>query len=77
MHRSLVLVSLSLFAVLSAHAADKPHANYDHPAIAAARVAQKAGVDVNHFLVQPPASVTWVAAEAPKQVAAAALPAAR
>jgi len=35
------------------------HANAEHPAVAAARLADRAPVDPNAFIVQPPASVTW------------------
>ncbi len=39
------------------------HANHDHPAVQARRAAP-AGIDSNTFLVQPPATASWVAAPA-------------
>jgi hypothetical protein len=37
------------------------HANFEHPAVRVARAAAKGGIDPNTFLVQPPATVTWIA----------------
>ncbi|MBQ0958401.1 hypothetical protein KAK06_05470 [Ideonella sp. 4Y11] len=67
------LVSLSALAA-SAQAAG--HANADHPAVAQQRLATQAGIDTNHFLVQPPATVTWaVRTDAPVRHANADHPA--
>ena len=53
-------------------AATKPaHANFDHPAVAVARLSQHAGIDANTFLVQPPASVRWTVPAGDKLLAAA------
>ena len=38
------------------------HANFEHPAIIVARRAATPSIDPNTFIVQPPASVTWLAA---------------
>lgn len=72
MTRTLGLAILSLFAANVALAADKAHANFDHPAVVSARLAQQAQVDANRFLVQPPASVTWTVQPRAEQVAVAA-----
>jgi hypothetical protein len=37
------------------------HANFEHPAVLVARAAAKGNIDPNTFLVQPPATVTWIA----------------
>ena len=36
------------------------HAHAEHPAVQVARLAATRGVDSNTFIVQPPASVTWL-----------------
>jgi hypothetical protein len=71
MTRTLGFAFLSLFATHAALAADKAHANFDHPAVATARLAQQDRVDANRFLVQPPASVTWTVQPEAKLLAAA------
>lgn len=72
MTRNLGIAVLTLLAANVALASDKAHANFDHPAVAGARLAQQAQVDANRFLVQPPASVTWTVQPAAEQVAVAA-----
>jgi hypothetical protein len=71
MIRTLSIAVLTLLAAQGALAADKAHANFDHPAVATARLAQQAQVDANRFLVQPPASVTWTVQPEVKLLAAA------
>jgi hypothetical protein len=36
------------------------HANHEHPAVTAKRAWLQDQIDANTFIVQPPASVTWV-----------------
>jgi hypothetical protein len=43
------------------------HANHEHPAVVASRAAPQ-GVDVNTFLVQPPAATQWTLAPVPTAV---------
>lgn len=40
------------------------HANHEHPAVTQTRLAGHGGIDVNTFLVQPPAHVQWTLASA-------------
>lgn len=46
------------------------HANFDHPALATYRLGQQPHIDPNTFIVQPPATTTWIVV-APQMLAAA------
>lgn len=61
---SFALAALVSLSALAASAQAAGHANADHPAVAQQRLAAQAGIDSNHFLVQPPAAVTWKVREA-------------
>lgn len=62
---------LSLAAAQAAEVKPATHSNFDHPAVAVARLAQSQAVDVNTFLVQPPAAVTWTVQPDSKLLASA------
>jgi hypothetical protein len=48
------------------------HANHEHPAVVQARLAAQKAIDPNTFIVQPPATVTWLeTSDAPGDVVAA------
>ncbi|HSI47304.1 MAG TPA: hypothetical protein VLA61_03470 [Ideonella sp.] len=75
----ILAVTLTLLGSLAAHAAEEgkqvaAHGNYDHPAIAVARMAKVRSIDPNTALVQPPASVTWTVQPEAKVIASAAQP---
>jgi hypothetical protein len=52
------------------------HANQEHPALAVARQAQSAQIDINAYRVQPPAATTWRLASEADATVVAAVPAA-
>jgi len=75
MIRATALLALTLGTTVAAQAADATHANFDHPAVAVARMARTPVIDANTFLVQPPASVTWTTLAPEAKVVAVAAPA--
>lgn len=80
MSRQATIAAALLLTFAAAQAADvKPaaHSNFDHPAVAVARLAQTQAVNANTFLVQPPAAVTWTVQPESKLLAGADLLAAK
>jgi hypothetical protein len=41
------------------------HANFDHPALATYRAGQRPHTDPNTFIVQPPATTSWIVVDSP------------